>query len=179
MKKKIINVLLPLPFNQTFQYLCNEDEQVELGSFVAVPFKNKIVIGCIWENKTKLEKRLPKNKIRNIEKKLNFSPLNKNNRDFIVWVSDYTMNNLGTTLKLCLSIKQIFFKKKKIEKIKEQFLNSSLEKPLLTEEQLNAKKYIFKKINNKQFSTVVIDGVAGSGKSEVYFVAINKCLIDR
>jgi len=179
LKKKIINVLLPLPFNQTFQYLCNEDEQVELGSFVAVPFKNKIVIGCIWENKTKLEKRLPKNKIRNIEKKLNFSPLNKNNRDFIVWVSDYTMNNLGATLKLCLSIKQIFFKKKKIEKIKEQFLNSSLEKPLLTEEQLNAKKYIFKKINNKQFSTVVIDGVAGSGKTEVYFEAINKCLIER
>ena len=121
MKKKIINVLLPLPFNQTFQYLCNEDEQVELGSFVAVPFKNKIVIGCIWENKTKLEKRLPKNKIRNIEKKLNFSPLNKNNRDFIVWVSDYTMNNLGTTLKLCLSIKQIFFKKKKLKKLKHSF----------------------------------------------------------
>ena len=31
MKLKIINILLPLPFNQTFQYLCNEDEKVELG----------------------------------------------------------------------------------------------------------------------------------------------------
>ena len=179
MKKKIINVLLPLPFNQTFQYLCNEDEKVELGSFVSVPFKNKIVTGCIWENKSKLKKRLPKKKIRNIEKKLNFSPLNKNNRDFIVWVSDYTMNNLGATLKLCLSIKQIFVKKKKIEEIKEQFLNLSSDKPLLTKEQLNAKKYIFNKINNKKFSTVVIDGVAGSGKTEVYFEAINKCLIER
>ena len=179
MKKKIINVLLPLPFNQTFQYLCNEDEKVELGSFVSVPFKNKIVTGCIWENKSKLKKRLPKKKIRNIEKKLNFSPLNKNNRDFIVWVSDYTMNNLGATLKLCLSMKQIFVKKKKIEEIKEQFLNLSSDKPLLTKEQLNAKKYIFNKINNKKFSTVVIDGVAGSGKTEVYFEAINKCLIER
>ena len=179
MKKKIINVLLPLPFNQTFQYLCNEDEKVELGSFVSVPFKNKIVTGCIWENKSKLKKKLPKKKIRNIEKKLNFSPLNKNNRDFIVWVSDYTMNNLGVTLKLCLSIKQIFVKKKKIEEIKEQFLNLSSDKPLLTKEQLNAKKYIFNKINNKKFSTVVIDGVAGSGKTEVYFEAINKCLIER
>ena len=179
MKKKIINILLPLPFNQTFQYLCNEDEKVELGSFVSVPFKNKIVTGCIWENKSKLKKRLPKKKIRNIEKKLNFSPLNKNNRDFIVWVSDYTMNNLGATLKLCLSMKQIFVKKKKIEEIKEHFLNLSSDKPLLTKEQLNAKKYIFNKINNKKFSTVVIDGVAGSGKTEVYFEAINKCLIER
>jgi len=178
LKRKIINVLLPLPFNQTFQYLCNEDEKIELGDFILVPFKNKIVTGCIWENKSKLKKRLPKKKIRNIEKKLNFSPLNKNNRDFIVWVSDYTMNNLGATLKLCLSIKQIFVKKK-IEKIKERFLDLSSDKHLLTKEQLNAKQYIFNKINNKKFSTIVIDGVAGSGKTEVYFEAINKCLIQR
>ena len=68
MKKKIINVLLPLPFNQTFQYLCNEDEKVELGSFVSVPFKNKIVTGCIWENKSKLKKRLPKKKLETLKK---------------------------------------------------------------------------------------------------------------
>ena len=102
MKQKIINILLPLPFNQTFQYLCNKEEKVELGDFVLVPFKDKIVTGCIWENKSKLKKKLPKKKIRNIEKKLNFSPLNKQNRDFIDWVSNYTMNNLGATLKLCL-----------------------------------------------------------------------------
>ena len=178
MKQKIINILLPLPFNQTFQYLCNEEEKVELGDFVLVPFKDKIITGCIWENKSKLKKQLPKKKIRNIEKKLNFSPLNKQNRDFIDWVSNYTMNNLGSTLKLCLSIKQIF-KKKKIEKIKDQFLNLSSDKFLLTKEQLNAKKYIFQKIDNKKFSTVVIDGVAGSGKTEVYFEAINKCLMEK
>ena len=178
MKQKIINILLPLPFNQTFQYLCNDEEKVELGDFVLVPFKDKIVTGCIWENKSKLKKKLPKKKIRNIEKKLNFSPLNKQNRDFIDWVSNYTMNNLGSTLKLCLSIKQIF-KKKKIEKIKDQSLNLSSDKFLLTKEQLNAKKYIFQKIDNKKFSTVVIDGVAGSGKTEVYFEAINKCLMEK
>ena len=149
-----------------------------MGDFVLVPFKDKIITGCIWENKSKLKKKLPKKKIRNIEKKLNFSPLNKQNRDFIDWVSNYTMNNIGSTLKLCLSIKQTF-KKKKIEKIKEQFLNLPSEKPLLTKEQLNAKKYIFNKINDKKFSTIVIDGVAGSGKTEVYFEAIGKCLMEK
>ena len=173
MKKKIINVLLPLPFNQTFQYLCNYQENIELGNFVLVPFRNKTIIGCVWENKSELKKNLPKKKIKNIEKKLNFSPLNKENRDFINWVSNYTMNTLGVTLKLCLSVKQIF-KKKQIDTVKEKFLNLSPDKPLLTKEQLNAKKYIFKKINEKKFSTVVIDGVAGSGKTEVYFEAINK-----
>ena len=47
--------MLPLPFNQTFKYLCDEDEKVELGSFVSVPFKNKMVTGCIWENKSRLQ----------------------------------------------------------------------------------------------------------------------------
>ena len=61
MKKKIINVLLPLPFNQTFQYLCNYEEKVELGNFVLVPFRDKTVIGCVWENKSNLKKNLPKN----------------------------------------------------------------------------------------------------------------------
>ena len=177
MKKKIINILLPLPFNQTFQYLCNEKEKIKLGDFVLVPFKDKIVTGCIWENKSELKKKLPKKKIRNIEKKLNFPYLTKENRDFIIWVSNYTMNPLGSTLKLCLSIKQIFTKKRNIENIKEQSFNLPTIKPVLTKEQLNAKKYIFDKINNKKFSTIVIDGVAGSGKTEVYFEAINKCLM--
>ena len=72
MKTKIINVLLPLPFNHTFQYLCKDEDKVELGDFVSVPFKDKIITGCFWENKSKLKKKLPKKKIRYIEKKLNF-----------------------------------------------------------------------------------------------------------
>ena len=178
MKKKIAHILLPLPFNQTFQYLYNENEKLELGDFVSVPFKDKIITGCIWENKSKLKKKLPKNRIKNIEKKLNFPPLTKENRDFIIWVSNYTMNPLGATLKLCLNIKQIF-KKKKIDENKKQFANLKFNKILLTKEQLNAKKFIYKKINEKKFSSVVIDGVAGSGKTEVYFEAINKCLIEK
>ncbi len=178
MKKKIAHILLPLPFNQTFQYLYNENEKLELGDFVSVPFKDKIITGCIWENKSKLKKKLSKNRIKNIEKKLNFSPLTKENRDFIIWVSNYTMNPLGATLKLCLNIKQIF-KKKKIDENKKQFANLKFNKILLTKEQLNAKKFIYKKINEKKFSSVVIDGVAGSGKTEVYFEAINKCLIEK
>ena len=178
MKKKIAHILLPLPFNQTFQYLYNENEKLELGDFVSVPFKDKIITGCIWENKSKLKKKLSKNRIKNIEKKLNFPPLTKENRDFIIWVSNYTMNPLGATLKLCLNIKQIF-KKKKIDENKKQFANLKFNKILLTKEQLNAKKFIYKKINEKKFSSVVIDGVAGSGKTEVYFEAINKCLIEK
>ena len=179
MNKKIIIILLHLPFNHTFQYFCNVNERIDIGDFVTVPFKNKEIVGCVWENKNKSNKKLPQNKIRFIEKKLNFPALTKQNREFINWVSNYTMNNLGEILKLCLSVKAIFKKKKEIEELEENFINLKSNKTLLTEEQLNAKKFIIEKINDKKFSTVVIDGVAGSGKTEVYFEAINKCLKDK
>ena len=68
MKQKIINILLPLPFNQTFQYLCNEEEKVVLGDFVSVPFKDKIITGCIWENKSKLKKNYQKKRLEILRK---------------------------------------------------------------------------------------------------------------
>ena len=178
MKKKIINVLLPLPFNQTFQYFCNDSEKIKIGDFVSVPFKDKIIIGCVWEKKNKSKTKISLKKIRNIKKRLKFSPLNKSNIDFINWVSKYTMNDIGVTLKLCLSIKQIF-KKKKIDKIKNNYSKISFNKANLNNEQLDAKEFICKKIDKKEFSTIVIDGIAGSGKTEVYFEAINKCLIEK
>ena len=64
MNKKIINILLPLPFNHTFQYFCNVNERIDIGDFVTVPFKNKEIVGCVWENKNKSNKKLPQNKIR-------------------------------------------------------------------------------------------------------------------
>ena len=71
-KIKIYDVLLPLPFNQTFQYAYSGDENLVYGNFVSVPFKNKIITGCIWKIKSDLKKKIQIKKIRHIEKKLNF-----------------------------------------------------------------------------------------------------------
>ena len=71
-KIKIYDVLLPLPFNQTFQYAYSSDENLVYGDFVSVPFKNKIITGCIWKIKSDLKKKIPIKKIRHIEKKIKF-----------------------------------------------------------------------------------------------------------
>ena len=173
-KNKIFDVLLPLPFNQTFKYAYSGNENLIYGDFVSVPFKNTIITGCVWETKQTFKKEIEIKKIKFIKEKLNIPRLSKENRKFINWVSDYTMNKLGQILKLCLSSKKIFEKKyKKIHsdsiKIQDKGIN-------LTKEQKYAKDFIFKKINQSKFYTVVIDGVAGSGKTEVYFEAINKVL---
>ena len=112
-KIKIVNVLLPLPFDQTFQYKHNDSIKLTNGSYVIVPFRNKFITGCVWEKKSNSIKALPEKKIKFIEKKLNITPLNKENREFIEWVSSYTMNSSGQILKLCLSTQKIFNKKKR------------------------------------------------------------------
>ena len=43
MNKKIINILLHLPFNNTFQYFCNVNEIIDIGDFVS----DEIIIGMI------------------------------------------------------------------------------------------------------------------------------------
>ena len=175
MKKILIyDVLLPLPFEQTFQYAYSGIDRIAYGDFVSIPFKNKIISGCIWENKSSLKKKIPIKKIKYIKRKLNFPPLSKENREFINWVSNYTMNKQGQILKLTLGSKKILEKDDKkhpLEKLKIQKKG-----PKLTSEQETAKNFIFKEINKSKFSTIVIDGVAGSGKTEVYFEAICRVL---
>ena len=51
--------MLPLPFNQTFQYAYSGDENLVYGDLVSVPFKNKIITGCIWKIKSDLKKKIP------------------------------------------------------------------------------------------------------------------------
>ena len=75
----IFDVLLPLPFNQTFQYKYTGKDNIVLGDFVSVPFKNTIVTGCIWENKSILKAKLPLKKIKYLKKKLDIPPLSKEN----------------------------------------------------------------------------------------------------
>ena len=47
-KTQLFEVLLPMPFNNTFTYKTTLDLNLNPGNFVKVPFREKIVNGCIW-----------------------------------------------------------------------------------------------------------------------------------
>jgi primosomal protein N' (replication factor Y) len=49
-------------------------------------------------------------------------------------------------------------------------------KPQLTEDQVEAAAEIQKSLENRQFQTFLLEGITGSGKTEVYFEAIDKVL---
>ena len=62
-------VLLPKIFNYPFTYQC-EKNFLKTGDFVEVPFGKKKEIGVVWPGK---KSDLKKIKIKNINKKINFS----------------------------------------------------------------------------------------------------------
>ena len=51
----LVDVLLPLNFNQLFTYKSNID--LDEGDVVRLNFKNKEVVGVIWKNNVKLVKK--------------------------------------------------------------------------------------------------------------------------
>lgn len=232
---QIIGVLLPLPFNDVFDY--KTEEEIPLGSFVRVPFGREKIVGVVW--KIGRSSKLEENKIKAVIEVLAFPPLSENMRKFITFVASYNMAFLGLTLKMTMGVKAVFddnqtttlyrlsgktlaeaklknsdarwrvmellkhypYSKSEIcagagcgpavvktmidagvlepftvEK-KKTFAkpNAKHQKVNLTPEQAAAAEHLVEKIENG-FSVTLLDGVTGSGKTEVYFEAVAKAL---
>ena len=67
----IVGVLLPLPFNEPFDY--QTTEKLELGSIVRVPWGKEKQIGVVW--KIGASSKLPPNKIKPIIEVFNFNQI--------------------------------------------------------------------------------------------------------
>ena len=169
-----INVLLPIKFDHPFTYLSDPSIKLEKGDYVLVPFRNKEIFGIVWE----MGASSPKNiKIKKIISKINFPKLSENNINFIEKFSLYNLSSLGMTLKLfmyekgLLSLNKIKNKNNyseyKITKFKKNNLNNSQKKAL---------NEICKNLKFSRYSTTLVHGVTGSGKTLVYFDIIKKAL---
>ena len=169
-----INVLLPIKFDHPFTYSSDPSIKLEKGDYVLVPFRNKEIFGIVWE----MGASSPKNiKIKKIISKINFPKLSENNINFIEKFSLYNLSSLGMTLKLfmyekgLLSLNKIKNKNNyseyKITKFKKNNLNNSQKKAL---------NEICKNLKFSRYSTTLVHGVTGSGKTLVYFDIIKKAL---
>lgn len=228
---QIIGVLLPLPFNDVFDY--KTEENVPLGSFVRVPFGRERQIGVVW--KIGRSSKLEENKIKAVSEVLNFPPLSEALRKFVTFVASYNMAFLGLTLKMVMGVKAVFDDNQTmtlyrlsgktlaeaklknsdarwrvmellrhypytraeicagagcgssvvktmidagvlepftVEKKKSfQLPDAEHQKVSLTAEQAEAAARLVAKIGGG-FSVTLLDGVTGSGKTEVYFEAV-------
>ncbi len=165
------NILVTKPFDQVFTYKTKPNQKVKIGNIVKVSFgRKRDQIGIVYE--------LLGNKIINDSfkiKEIDFiyeeKILNANIIKFINWISDYTLAPKGLVLKLFLVNNNII--NHQIIDYEKNILKTHLVK--LNKDQEKAYKEINKFLFKKP-TTVVLEGVTGSGKTEVYFEAVKAVL---
>ena len=167
-----IPVLFPKIFDYPFTYKSEISETLNAGDFVKAPFGLNEITGVVWPYEQKTEKQF---KIKKISKKINVKNLNSSMIKFISWFSKYNLVPLGMSLKMCLLNKDVVekdfnkeFVKFKVKKSKNKFLLNAEQK----------KSLIFMKSIGNNYNVTVLEGVAGSGKTLVYFERV-KDLINK
>tara|TARA_B100000963_G_scaffold313346_1_gene291223 strand:+ start:309 stop:2279 length:1971 start_codon:yes stop_codon:yes gene_type:complete len=170
----LVDVLLPLNFDHSFTY--QSDKKLKIGNLVLVSFKNKEIVGVVWDLKPRpLRKNV---KIKKIIEIFNLPSLSKNKISFIEKMSIYNLVNKGMVLNLFLYKKGFSSFNKGLKKIINfrEFIPRTDQKEELNNEQKNILKCIKKNISFNHYSTNLLQGIPGSGKTHVYFEIIKKAL---
>ena len=176
--RRIIEVLLPLPFDHGFSYFLPETLEIKIGNIVKVPFRNTELYGVVT-NLNSDDQNLDRKKIKTVISKNDILNIDSKLLEFIKWVANYNLSPLGAVLKLTISILNSD-KTKKFQVLK-KVTNKTIDpnkfnlKSLL-HAQKTAADFLIKKIDDRKHSVTLLDGVTGSGKTEIYFAAIAKIL---
>ena len=171
----IIRVAVPVPLNQLFDYLPLEGSQkIEPGMRVVVPFGARKFVGVVWE----IEKvsTIDPAKLKTIEAVLDETLLlNKKWQKLALWLSDYYHYPLGEVCAAMLP------KALRQEKNRIPYGIPAKAKPVIGASPfiLNAEQEIAVQAIEKafdRFQAFLLEGVTGSGKTEVYLRAIASAL---
>lgn len=163
---KILKILLPKNSLFPLDYLQDSSSTCNLGQLVLVPFRNTEITGIVWD----LGAPPSSKKLKLIESQSLFkAEIDNRMLLFIQKVSDYYLAELGTIAKLILPVE----------------IN---EKPIITDKQDIPEEFNLPALSLEQSKCLqaaletkkptVIKGVTGSGKTEVYFHAVAKCIKD-
>lgn len=172
--RRQVEVLLPKPFDHGFDYAVPADMPVQAGDYVRVPFGRQTLVGVVWGEGMQ---DVPAAKIKPIEEVLSHvPPMQEGMRKTIDWVSRYTLAPRGMVLKMALPVAEALELPKKRERVTvEGTADLQPTAPSLSAAQAKAAGELSARLE-AGFSVSVLDGVTGSGKTEVYFDTIAKAL---
>ena len=168
-----ISVVLPAPLADAYDYLCSEGEVAPIGSWVEVPFGGRKMIGVVWGAG---KGEVAQAKLKTILRRLDLPCVPAVSRSFIDWVAAYTLTPRGAVLKM------MFGSPKGIEAKKNDaflcpFFDPDHHQPVLSPAQSQAAAVLKEKIRSEtRYAATLLDGVTGSGKTEVFSEAIAEAL---
>lgn len=169
----IAEIIVPLGVDGTFDYSVENFPEIKEGNIVSVQFRNKNFVGLV----VKLTNKDVNQKIiKSIQNIFNVKPLDRNLINLIKSVSDYNLIPLGIVFKMVLSEKILMSRNKRSFNYDKYNINTKNVKLYnLSEEQKTVFKEIEKYISldNKP---ILLEGITGSGKTEIYFQFFKKFL---
>jgi primosomal protein N' (replication factor Y) len=163
-----VQVLIPTALNQTFTY--EHLGEVVSGQVVFVPFRNKIELGVIWDVSSSEYSGVAKS-IDTVTKYI----LPESIKSFVEWVADYTMTSRGLILKMVLALPLTEFRKILKKPYESESLSYTFTHSLVLSREQEEAAYFIQNAQNK-FQPFLLDGVTGSGKTEVYLSVIENIL---
>src|SRR6266404_4795949 len=101
MAKRVVDVLVPVALDQTYSYRVPEGLELAPGDLVTVPLGARMATAVTWAENPKPNPRLD-NRMKEVEAKLDVPPLKPELRNFIDWVSAYTLSPRGMVLRMAL-----------------------------------------------------------------------------
>ena len=97
-----VQVLAPFPVGRAYDYRLPEGMTAAPGDYVRVPLGKKETAGVVWGHGG--DEALDPGKVKAVLQKYDCPPMPEVHRKFIEWVARYTMADLGTVLKMSLSV---------------------------------------------------------------------------
>jgi len=163
--RTIIQVLLPTLQNKSiFDYYSLDPPKI--GALVRVTFRNKEMEGIVWAT-TQSDDRVPAAKIKEITKTFKNSALPLHLPKFMSFVSEYNLIPLGAVLKFFFPFPNLnFLDKEDVAQPTEIQELAAL--PPLNQEQEDALKKIRYAAVQSPVKPILLEGITGSGKTEIY-----------
>lgn len=96
-----LRVLVPYPVDKAYDYAVPAGMELRQGDYVTVPLGKREIPGVVWGA---AEGSVARAKLKSVVAKYNLPPMPEVQRRFIDWLAQYTMNDLGSVLKMSLSV---------------------------------------------------------------------------
>jgi len=170
---RTIAVLLPLPLAGPYDYAVPDGVSLSPGDFVTAPLGARQMVGVVWgAGKGGIDPA----KLKPVRAKLDLPPLPEDLRRFIDWVADYTLAAPGAVLRLAMRAPSAAQPKKPRRAVAFDAPDAEHPGPQLSVQQADAARALGDAVQAQNYSCTLLQGVTGSGKTEVYFEAIAQAL---
>ena len=101
MTARVVDILVPVALDQTYSYRVPVGLELTPGDLVAVPLGAREYMGVVWADNPNPNPRLH-NRLKDVDEKLDVPPLKAELRQFVDWVSGYTLASRGMVLRMAL-----------------------------------------------------------------------------